>query len=133
MGYLTALHVVMFVFKNVLLLVHNHKLVDSTSHCLELLWDGTVIFEIVLGLMLALFSCTKREGNDSDCVSCTNQVLVFLLALLDLILQAIVLYLIYGTDLCERTKVEYSWVKGLVWMVTLVLIVLVNLFRYQTR
>lgn len=129
---LTALHVVMLVCKNVLLLVHNHELVDSSSHYLELLWNGTVIVEIVLGLMLAVFSCNMREENDSDCVTCTNKVLVFLLALLDLILQAIVLYLIHGTDLCERTKGEYSRAKGLQWMVTLVLIVLVNLCRYQT-
>ena len=83
MGCLTALHVIMFVCKNVLLLVHNHELVDSSSHCLELLWNGTVIGEIVLGFMLAVFSCNKHEGNDSDCVTCINQALVFLLALLD--------------------------------------------------
>ena len=84
--------VVLVVCKDVLLFAHNHALVASHSQYLEVLWTATVVFEMVLGIVYTVCK-TLCENKES-----ITHTLAIILALLDLILQATLSYILYETD-----------------------------------
>ena len=111
------------VFKNVLLLEYKHTLFASYSHYVEFFWFAAVVCEMALGLFSIVW--TKCESNESDR---TTHILAFLITLLDLILQARIFYVLYGTDLCESAKV--NWAGDFQWITIFFLILLDNIYRY---
>ena len=125
--YVIIVHVIMtllcVVFKNVLLLEYKHTLFASY---LENLWIAAVVCEMILGFFFLV--CTMCESKESDC---TTHTLAFLMALLGLILQARIFYILYYTDLCESAKVDDSWAEGdFQWITIFFLILLDNIYHY---
>ena len=119
--------VVLVVCKDVLLFAHNHALVASHSQYLEVLWTATVVFEMVLGIVYTVCK-TLCENKES-----ITHTLAIILALLDLILQATLSYILYETDLCKSAEVEHEWIKrvrDVQWMATLLLILFGTICNY---
>ena len=128
--YVIIVHVIMtllcVVFKNVLLLEYKHTLFASYSHYLEFFWFAAVVCEMALGLFSIVW--TKCESKESDHIT---HILAFLITLLDLILQARIFYILYGTDLCESAKVDDNWAEGdFQWITIYILILLDNIYHH---
>lgn len=128
-GVIIILHVIVcVVVKNVLLLQYRNVLFTSYSHYMEILWIAVVGFEMILGLLSIGLVIAKCEYKEPGRFILT---LEFLMTLLDLILQARIFYILYGTDLCESAKMKIHWAEGdAIWITTFILILLDNLYHY---
>ena len=103
------------------------------SYNLEELWNTVIVIEWTLCLFFAVAQCLAAlctEYSDKpDWITCITHTLMFLLTYFDLVLQATVSYLLYGTDLCATSNVEYNWTNVVYWVVTLFLFLWVTCYR----